>query len=197
MSKKKMKNFVIHLTLFSLSYRLKPKENIYLSFQPLYHPFNAVKSSLLKALANLRAFSRRVGPMIGMLLPRIDLNHFNKASFNFLYVSVFTICLFSDEFWKASKIFSLFFFQVARVLPEILNWFVISLLGLPFSSYFNASRFTFNVTSWCFLFLAIFITSATNNRIQTNWKISKHSNIMAFELRHSSLLQQNIEGRKN
>ena len=52
-------------------------------------------------------------------------------------------------------------------------------------------------TSWCFLFVAIFITSATNNRIQTNLKISKQSNIIAFELKHSSLLQQNIEGRKN
>ena len=34
-----------------------------------------------------------------------------------------------------------------------------------------------------FLFVAIFIMSATNNQIQTNLKISKHSNI-AFELKH-------------
>ena len=129
-----------------MSYRLKLKENIYLSFQPLNHPFDAVKSLLMKALANSWVFSRRVGPLIGMLLPRIDLNYFSKASFNFLYVSVFTICLFSDEFWKASNIFSLFFFQVARVLPEILNWFATSLLGLPFSSSFSASCFTFKVT---------------------------------------------------
>ena len=84
------------------------------------------------------------------------LNHFRKASFNFSYVPVFTLCRFSDEFWKASKIFSLFFFQVARVLSGILNWFATSLLGLPFSSSFNASYFTFKVTSWCFLFVAIF-----------------------------------------
>ena len=77
----------------------------------------------------------------------------SKASFNFLYVLVFTLCRFSDEFWKASKIFSLFFFQVAKVLPGILNWFTTSLLDLPFSSSFNASCFTIKVTSWCFLFI--------------------------------------------
>ena len=143
----------------------------------------------MKALANSWAFSRRIGPLIGMLLPRIDVNHFSKASFNFSYVPVFTLCRFSDEFWKASKIFSLFFFQVARVLPGILNWFATSLLGLPFSSYFNALYFTFKVTSWCFLFVSIFIASATNNRIQTKLKISKHLDIMAFELKHLNLLQ--------
>ena len=118
--------------------------------------------------------------MFGMLLPRIDVNHFRKFSFNFLYIQVFTVCHFSDEFWKASKIFSLLFFHVARVLPGILKWFATPLLGLPFSSSFNGSYFTFKVTSWCFL--AIFVASATNNRIQTNLKISKHSNIVKFEL---------------
>ena len=143
----------------------------------------------MKALANSWAFSRRIGPLIGMLLPRIDVNHFSKASFNFSYVPVFTLCRFSDEFWKASKIFSLFFFQVARVLPEILNWF--ATLVLPFSCSYNASYFTFKVevTSWCFVFVAIFVASATNNRIETNLKISKHSNIIAFELKHLNLLQ--------
>ena len=79
------------------------------------------------------------------------------------------------NFEKLQRFF-LFFFQVARVLPGILNWFATPLLGLPSSSSFNALYFTFNVTSWCFLFVAIFIASATNNRIQTNLKISKHSN---------------------
>ena len=67
-----------------------------------------------------------------MLLPRIDVNHFSKATFNFSYVPVFTLCRFSDEVSKTSKIFSLFFFQVARVLPGILNWFATSLLGYLF-----------------------------------------------------------------
>ena len=118
-----------------------------------------------------------------MLLLRIDVNHFGKASFIFSYAQVFTLCHFSDEFWKASNIFSLFLFQLARVLPAILNWFATSLLGLPFSSSFNASYFTFKVTSWCFLFVAIFIASATNNQIEIILKTSKHSNIMAFELK--------------
>ena len=92
--------------------------------------------------------------------------------------------------------FFLFFFQVARVLPGIVNWFAASLLGLPFWSNFDALYFTFKVTSWCFLFVAILIASATNNRIQTNLKISKHSNYMAFELKHLNLLELNIEGSK-
>ena len=137
--------------------------------------------------------------MIGIFLPRVDVKHFSKASFKFSYVPVFTLCCFSDEFWKASKIFSLFFFQAARVLPEILDRFATSSLGLPFLSSYNASYFTFKVevNSWCFLFVAIFIASATNNQIEANSNISKHSNIMAFELKLSSLLQQNIEGWKN
>ena len=135
----------------------------------------------MKALANSWAFSRRIGALIGMLLPaRL---HLTFRMFQF------SLCRFSDEFWKASKIFSLFFFQVARVLPGILNWFATFLLGLPFSSSFNASYFTFKGTSWCFLFVAIFIASATSNRIQTNLKISKHSNIMALELKNLNLLQ--------
>ena len=80
-----------------------------------------------------------------MLLPRSDVSHFRKASFNFSYVPVFTLCCFSDEFWKSSKIFSLFFFQVGRVLPGILNWFTTFLLGFPFSSSYNAAYFTFKV----------------------------------------------------
>ena len=170
---------------FGLNYRLKLKENIiYLSFQPLNHTFDAVKSLQLKALQNSWAFSRRIGSLIGMLLPRINVNNFSEASFNFSYVSVFTLCRFRDEFWKASKVFSLFFFQVARVPQGILNWFATSLLDLPFSSSYNASYFTFEVeiTSY-FLFVAIFIASATINRIQTSLRISKHSNIMAFKLK--------------
>ena len=100
----------------------------------------------------------------------------SKASFNFLYVLVFTLCRFSDEFWKASKIFSLLFFQVARVLPGILKWFAKPLLGLPFSSSFNASCFTFRATSWCFLFCGHFCRVSQrfqNIRIlwHSNWKI--------------------------
>ena len=91
---------------FGLSYRLKLKENIiYLSFQPLNDPTDAVQLLWLKVLTNSWAFSRRKGSLIGMLSPRIDVNHFSKASFNFSYVPVFTLCRFSDEFWKASKIF--------------------------------------------------------------------------------------------
>ena len=118
----------------------------------------------------------------------IDLNVVtSKASFNFLYVPVFTL---SFQWWilKSFKGFFSVFFQVARVLPGIPNWFAKPLLGLPFSSSFNASYCTFKVTSWCFLFVAILIASAANNRIQTNLKISKHSNYIAFELKHLNLL---------
>ena len=110
-----------------------------------------------------------------------------------MYTFTYTLYCFSDEFWKALNVFSMIFFQVERKLPGILNWFATSLLCLPFSRSFNSSYFTFKVTSWCFVFVTIFIVSATNNRIQTKLKISKHSNIMAFELKHLNLPQQNIE----
>ena len=120
----------------------------------------------------------------------------SKASFNFLHVPVLTL---SFQWWilESFKAFFCFFFQLARILPEILNWFSTPLLGLPFSSSFNAFYFTLKVTSWCFLFVTIFVASATNNRIQTILRISKHSNIMAFELKHLNLLQQIIEGWQN
>ena len=37
---------------------------------------------------------------MGILLPRIDVNHFNKASFNFSYIPVLTRWRFNDEFSK-------------------------------------------------------------------------------------------------
>ena len=114
-----------------------------------------------------------------------------KGIISLFLCSSFHSLLFQWWILKGFKIFSLFFFQVARVLPGILNWFATSLLGLPFSSSYNASYFIFKVdiTSWCFLFVAIFIASATNSQIETNLKISKHSNIIAFELKHSNLPQ--------
>ena len=54
---------------------------------------------------------------MGMLLPHINVNHFNKASFSFSYVPVLIRRRFNEEFSKTSNIFSLFFLQVARVVP--------------------------------------------------------------------------------
>ena len=84
---------------------------------------------------------------MGMLLPRIDVNHFNKALFNFSRIPVLTRWCFNDEFSKSSNIFSLFFFQVARVLPGMLHCLSISLFRLPFSNSFNASYYPIRVTS--------------------------------------------------
>ena len=84
--------------------------------------------------------------------------------------------------WWVMKSFEGFFFvylpssnSTTRNTELVCNTFIRSTL----SSSFNASYFTFKVTSWCFLFVAIFVASATNNRIETNLKISKHSNIIA------------------
>ena len=189
----KMKNVVIHLILFWFELQMKTQGKYHLLFLPA--PQSSVrccKIFVIEGFSKFMSFLQKNKSIDWkMLLPRSDVSHFRKASFNFSYVPVFTLCCFSDEFWKASKTFSLFFFQVARVLPGILNWFATPLLGLPFSSYFNASYFTFKVTSWCFLFVAIFVASATNNRIETNLKISKHPNIIA------NLLHSNIEAWKN
>ena len=91
----------------------------------------------MKPLANSRAFSRRIGPLIGMLLPgRFHLT-FRMFQFSLFVVSVMNLKSFKD--------FSLFFFQVAKVLPGILKCFATPLLGIPFSNSFNASFFTFKV----------------------------------------------------
>ena len=170
MSKEKMKNVVIHLTLFWFKLQIKTQGKYHLPFLPASQPsVRCCKIILIEGLSKFMSFLQKNRT--------IDWNAVtSKASFNFSYVPVFTL---SFQWWilKSFKDF-LFFFQVARVLPGILNWFATPLLGLPFSSSFNASYFTFKVTSWCFLFVAIFVASATNNRIQTNLKILKHSTIM-------------------
>ena len=125
--------------------------------------------------------------MTGMFLPRIDVNHLSKASFNFSHAPVFILRRFSDEFWKALKIFSLFFFQVARLLLLLLP--SIKITTITTSKYqdyykntelvrkifirpssFNASYFTFKVTSWCILFVVTFIASATNKSNSDKFK---------------------------
>ena len=95
----------------------------------------------------------------------------------------FLLCRFSDEFWKASNIFSLFFFQVARVLRGILNWFATPLLGLTFSSSFNSLYFTFKVTSWCFLFCGHFYCVSheqSNSNKFKDFKIFEYYGIRIF-----------------
>ena len=128
-----------------------------------------------------------------MLLPRIDVYHFSKVSFNGMFhFSLFVVSAF--QWWILKSFKGFFFFLLPSSKSTTRNTeFATSLLGLPFSSSCNASYITFKVSSWCFLFVAIFIASATVNRIQTNLKILKHSNIMAFELKHSKFT---VEYRK-
>ena len=112
----------------------------------------------------------------------------SKASFNFSHVPVFTL---SFQWWilESLKDFFSVFLPSSKSTTRNTELVRNILIRQLFSSSFNALYFTFKVTSWCFFFVVIFIASATNNRIQTDLKISKHSNIMAFELKHLNLLQ--------
>ena len=187
----KMKNVVIHLILFWFELQMKTQGKHHLLFLPA--PQSSVrccKIFVIEGFSKFMSFLQKNKTIDWkMLLPRSDVSHFSKASFNFSYVPVFTLCCFSDEFWKASKTFSLFFFHVARVLPGILNWFAISLLGFKvfiiLRTLFSNSKSLHDASFlWPF-----FIATATNSRMETNLKISKHSNVMAFKLKHLNLLQ--------
>ena len=186
-----MKNVVIHLILFWFELQMKTQGKHHLLFLPA--PQSSVrccKIFVIEGFSKFMSFLQKNKTIDWkILLPRSDVCHFSKASFNFSYVPVFTLCCFSDEFWKASKTFSLFFFHVARVLPGILNWFAISLLGFKvftiLRTLFSNSKSLHDASFlWPF-----FIATATNSRMETNLKISKHSNVMAFKLKHLNLLQ--------
>ena len=187
----KMKNVVIHLILFWFELQMKTQGKHHLLFLPA--PQSSVrccKIFVIEGFSKFMSFLQKNKTIDWkILLPRSDVSHFSKASFNFSYVPVFTLCCFSDEFWKVSKTFSLFFFHVARVLSGILNWFAISLLGFKvfiiLRTLFSNSKSLHDASFlWPF-----FIATATNSRMETNLKISKHSNVMAFKLKHLNLLQ--------
>ena len=111
---------------------------------------------------------------MGMLLPRINVNHFNKSSFNFSYVPVLIRWRFNDEFSKA------------WVIPEIPYCLATSFFSLPFCNSFNASYFTFRVTSWCFLLTSHFVSDyhqQLNSKKLWNLKTFEYS----IALKHSIL----------
>ena len=187
MSTEKMKNVVIHLTLFWFELQIKTQGKYHLPFLPGSQPsVRCCKIILIEGLGKFMSFLQKKRTIDWNVVTTYWCKPLQQ-DFIWLFVcSSFHSLLFQ---WWILKSFRDFVFQVARVLPGILNWFATSLLGIPFSSSFNTSYFTFKVTSWCFLFVAIFIASASNNRIQTNLKISKYLNVMEFESKHSNFLQ--------
>ena len=187
MVKEKMKNDLIHLTLFWVELQIKTRGKYHLPFLPASQPSVWYsKIILIEGLSKFMSFLQKNRTIDWKVVTTRWCKTLQQGFIWLFICSSFHSLSFQ---WWILKSFKNFFLQVARVLAGILNWFAASLLGLPFSSSFNASYFTFKVTSWCFLFLAIFIASASSNRIQTNLKISKHSNIMELELKHSNLLQ--------
>ena len=166
-----MKNVVIHLTLFWFKLQIKTQGKYHLPFLPASQPsVRCCKIILIEGLSKFMSFLQKNRT--------IDWNAVtSKASFNFSYVPVFTL---SFQWWIL-KSFKYFFFVIlpsskstTRNTELVCNTFIRPTLF----KFFNVSYFTFEVTSWCFLFVAIFVASATNNRIQTNLKILKHSTIM-------------------
>ena len=87
MSKGKMKNVIIHLKLFRFEVLIKTQAKYHLlASQPSVWccKFIVIKGpgKFLWSLQKNRT----------LLLPRTDSNHFSRASFNFSYVPVFTLC---------------------------------------------------------------------------------------------------------
>ena len=126
-----MKN-AIHLTLFCFKLHIKTQGKYHLPFLPASQPSVRCCKIVTDGLSKFISFLQRNRTIDWNAVTTHWCKPTQKASFNFLYVPVFTLCCFSGEFWKGSKIFSLFFFQVARVLPGILNWFATSFLDLTF-----------------------------------------------------------------
>ena len=87
----------------------KYKCSIYLSLQLLNHPMEGLKSPQLKAFVNSRAFSKRIWPLIDMLLQRIVVNYFIKASLIFLYVLTLLFVISVMNFEKFGRFFPCFF----------------------------------------------------------------------------------------
>ena len=125
MSKGKRKNVVIHLTLFWFELQIKTQEKYHSPFLPAFQ-------------SSARCCKIVVTEVLIKFISFLQTNRTIDWDVHF-----------SDKSWKDSKNLSLFFFQVARVLPEILKWFATPLLDIPFSSSFYVSYFTFKVTSWC------------------------------------------------
>ena len=95
-------------------------------------------------------------------------------TFRMFQFSLFVVSVVNLE--KLQRFFSFIFFQVARVLPEILNWFATSLLGVPFSSSYNVSYFQsrshFMMLPFCGYFYRV-------SHQQSNW--NKFKDFETFE----------------
>ena len=74
-----------------------------------------MERAAIKCVSKFTSSSRRSGLLIGMLFPRIDVNHVSKAWLTFLYMQTFTLYQLSDEILNGSSIFLHFF--PCRLLP--------------------------------------------------------------------------------
>ena len=96
--------------------------------------------------------SRRNGPLIGMLFPRIDVNH-SKAWMTFSYIQTFTFYRLGDEILNVHKFF--FILLPSRLLPGKLNLtaLALSLMDFIFSSscralyYFQGNLYVLSLCS--------------------------------------------------
>ena len=82
-----MKNVIIHLTLFRFELLIKTQAKYHL---PASQP--SVWCCKIIVIKGPGKFMWSLQKNRVLLLPRIDLNHFSRASFNFSYVPVFTLC---------------------------------------------------------------------------------------------------------
>ena len=94
-----MKNAVIHLTLFWFELQIKTQGRYHLPFFRASQPsVRCCETILIEGLSKFMSFLQKNRTIDWNVVTTIDANHFSKASFDFLYAPVFTLCRFIDEF---------------------------------------------------------------------------------------------------
>ena len=110
MFKEKIKNVVIHLTLFWFDVQIKSQGKYNLPFLQFSQPsVHCCKIFVISGLSKFMSFLQKNGTIDWNVLPRIDVDHFSKASFNFFYVpfSLFVVSVMNFE--RLQKFFFVFF----------------------------------------------------------------------------------------
>ena len=88
-------------------------------------------------MSNLRVFSKRIRPLIGVLLPRIDVNHFSKTSLIFSYFPLWLSVISVINF---EKLGSLHMFLLWLSVISVINF---EKPGRYFPYFFRRTKYNF------------------------------------------------------
>ena len=106
----------------------------------------------IKCVSKFASSSKRSGLLIGMLFPRIDVNHVSKAWLTFSYMQTFTLYQLSDEILNGSSIF-LHFFPCRLLPPHPLH--LIMLFASPSPFFKQSSHIKMKIVNKHSLWMAI------------------------------------------